>query len=133
MKRLVATTLLGVAALPASLLFTQPATAETYTACYPVTQPNIIRNPADHPDAYTDGYSEGRQSRRNGDVYKPRTAGGEFSRGFEDGYFGRRFSGQKYAVRDRIEYNTTQQCNTYTVPDRDWRRQPFRSRAWYRW
>ncbi len=133
MKRLVAATLLTVATIPASLLFAQPAKAETYTACYPVTQPNIIQNSADHPGAYADGYSEGRQSRRNGDAYKPRNAGGEFARGFEDGYFGHRFTSQAYAVRNRIEYKTTQQCNTYTVPDRDWRGRRFRERPRFRW
>lgn len=129
MERFVAATLLALATVPASLLFTQPAQAEARTVCYPVTQANIIQNPADHRGAYADGYSEGRQSRRNGDAYEPRTAGGEFARGFEDGYYGRRFTGQEYAVRDKVEYYTSQQCNTYFTRDRAWFR---RNRGWFR-
>lgn len=124
MNRLVTVTLLSLTAGSASILFMPPAQAETYTVCSPVTSQNIIQNPADHQGAYADGYSEGRQSAREGEAYKPRSAGGEFARGFEDGYYGRHFTGQEYAVRDKVEYYTSQQCNTYTAPNRDvrWRR-----------
>ncbi|HEY9635619.1 MAG TPA: hypothetical protein V6D14_19605 [Coleofasciculaceae cyanobacterium] len=118
MKRIVAATLLTLAAVPVSLLFTEPAKAGTYSVCYPVTQPQVSRDDADHPGAYGDGYREGRASARNGDAYRPRSAGGEFSRGFEDGYYGRRFSGQQYSVPNRVDYYTTQQCNTYFRPNR---------------
>ena len=36
--------------------------------------------------AYQDGYSEGRESYRSAEAYRPRTSGGEFARGFDDGY-----------------------------------------------
>jgi hypothetical protein len=49
-----------------------------------------------HAHAYTDGYREGIAARAKRETYKARTAGGEFARGFEDGYFGRRNTGQRY-------------------------------------
>ncbi len=118
MKRLVTGTLLILAAVPASFVFTAQALASTYTACSPVTQSRIIQNPADHPDAYADGYSEGRRSASKGEAYKPRTVGGEFARGFEDGYYKRSFTGQEYEVRDKVQHYTTQLCDTYYVPNR---------------
>ena len=119
MKQLVAATLLTCATVPASLLFTQSAYADTVTNCYPVTQTEVIQNPADHPSAYADGYSEGRQSARKGEAYRPRTVGGEFGRGFEDGYWGHEFTGQEYAVPNRVREYTTQHCNTYTTSSDD--------------
>lgn len=120
MNKIVCATLAGLATVPTFLFFTQPAKAdwrverkETY--CYPVTTAQVHRNAADHPNAYVDGYSEGRQSARKGQQYRPRTAGGEFARGFEDGYFGRRFTGQQYAVPDKVEYFAGQQCDTRSV------------------
>ncbi len=114
MKRIVAATLLTLSTAPAYLMITLPASAsEKVTVCNPVSTTNIIRNPADHSGAYEDGYSEGRRSASKGEAYQPRTVGGEFGRGFEDGYFGNRFTGQEYAVRDRVEHYTTQQCDTF--------------------
>lgn len=129
MKRLVAATLLTLAVLPVSLIFAPQAQATIYDDCDLVPQVRIHRNPADHPDAYADGYSEGRQSIRKKEPYKPRTAGGEFARGFEDGYYGRSFTGQKYAVRDRVQYYTSQECDTFYTPRRYWGRRPY---YWYR-
>ncbi len=131
MKNIVAATVLTLASLPASLLFTPQALADTYTTCYPVIQSQVSRDAADHPGAYRDGYQEGRESRREGEAYNPRSAGGEFARGFEDGYFGRPFSGQQYRVPDRVDHYTTQQCNTYQTRYRGgWRR--HRGRVWIR-
>jgi hypothetical protein len=114
MKRIVAATLLTLSTAPAYLMIALPASAsEKVTVCNPVSTTNIIRNPADHSGAYEDGYSEGRRSASKGEAYQPRTVGGEFGRGFEDGYFGNRFTGQEYAVRDRVEHYTTQQCDTF--------------------
>lgn len=73
----------------------------------------MIEDPADHPKAYEDGYRQGRQSARKSEDYRPRTAGGEFSRGFEDGYYNRPFTGQKYVIPNRVEHYTTQNYNTY--------------------
>ncbi len=113
MNKLVAATIVALSAAPAYFLFTPPASAsDALTVCNPVTATNIVRNAAAHPVAYEDGFGEGRQSASRGEAYRPRSVGGEFARGFEDGYFGRRFSGQEYAVRDRVESYTTQQCNT---------------------
>jgi hypothetical protein len=138
MNRIVAATLLTLTAGSASILFTQPALADTHTVCYPVTQSQVTQDDAAHPGAYRDGYREGRESARNGEAYKPRSAGGEFARGFDDGYYGRRFSGQQYRVPNRVNYYTTQRCNTYSTFNRIpyrvdvWR--PFRYRRWgVRW
>ena len=133
MKRLVAATLLTLAAVPLSLLFAPQAKASLYDDCYLIPQSRILRNPADHPEAYADGYSEGRQSARKGKPYTPRTAGGEFARGFEDGYYGRSFTGQQYAVRDKVERYLSEECDTFYVPHRYW---GWRDRYWgrpYHW
>ncbi len=45
--------------------------------------------------------------------YKPRTSGGEFARGFEDGYDRRGFTGQKHIVADRYRPYTTNGCDWY--------------------
>jgi hypothetical protein len=121
MKKIISITLLTIAATPSFLFFNQTAFAgersrerkETY--CYPVTEPRISRDPAYHPRAYADGYRQGRTSARKGEVYKPRTAGGEFARGFEDGYHGEEFSNQKQIVPDRIDYETVTKCSTRTI------------------
>jgi hypothetical protein len=115
MKRLVAASIVVLSSAPVYFLFTPPASAsEVVTVCKPVTSTNVVRNAAAHPAAYEDGFGEGRQSASRGETYEPRSVGGEFARGFEDGYFGRRFTGQEYAVRDRVQTYTTQQCqNVY--------------------
>lgn len=145
MKTILSAILLTLVTAPAILGFSQPAKADTVTYCYPVTQSSVIQNAADHPGAYADGYSEGRKSRNDGDTYTPRTAGGEFARGFEDGYYGRQFTGQEYAVSDKIERFITQQCSTYqrynvyrvVVPPRVRYRvvvpPRVRVRTWVRW
>lgn len=115
MNKLVAATLLTLTTVPTYLVLPEKAFAQTQTVCYPVTQAQVIQNAADHPNAYADGYSEGRQSVSKGEAYRPRTAGGEFARGYEDGYYGRGFTGQEYSVANRVEYYTSQQCNTYTT------------------
>ncbi len=142
MKKIVATTLLTLSTVPASIFFIQPAEADTTTHCYPVIQREVIQNSADHPSAYADGYSEGRQSAGNGEAYQPRTAGGEFARGFDDGYYGYPFAGQAYAVPNRVREYTTQHCDTYTS-DRDsdhyhshrdrWERRRHRDRVRFHW
>ncbi|ARV57793.1 hypothetical protein BZZ01_03340 [Nostocales cyanobacterium HT-58-2] len=81
--------------------------------CYPVTNWSVDEDPAYHPQAYADGYRQGQQSAKNGDKYKPRTAGGEFSRGFDDGYYGRAFSGQKQTVPNEYKPYTTSECSWY--------------------
>lgn len=72
-----------------------PRYRESISYCYPVTQWQVDEDPAYHPQAYADGYRQGQQSSRKGNAYKSRTAGGEFARGFDDGYYGREFKGQK--------------------------------------
>lgn len=127
MNKILSATLLTCATVPAIIVFSQPAKADLVTYCYPVTQREVIQNSADHPNAYADGYSEGRRSAERGDAYEPRSAGGEFARGFDDGYSGRSFTGQEYAVPDRVREYTTQQCNTYT------RRRNYYSPYYYDW
>ncbi len=112
MKRLVAT-IVVLSSAPVYFLFTPVASAsEVVTVCQPVTSTNIVRDAAAHAGAYQDGFGEGRLSASRGEIYKPRSVGGEFARGFEDGYLGRRFTGQEYAVRDQVQSYTTQQCQT---------------------
>jgi len=113
MKRLVAASIVVLSSAPVYFLFTPPASAsEVVTVCKPVTSTNIVRNGAAHAAAYEDGFGEGRQSASRGETYERRSVGGEFARGFEDGYFGRRFTGQEYVVRDRVQTYTTQQCQS---------------------
>jgi hypothetical protein len=110
MKRLVAS-IVVLSSTPVYFLFTPLASAsEVVTVCKPVTTTNIVKNAAAHPAAYENGFAEGRLSASRGETYKPRSVGGEFARGFEDGYNGRRFTGQEYAVRDQVQTYTTQQC-----------------------
>jgi hypothetical protein len=122
MRKLISVTLLTITAVTSALIFSETAQAgkrdrrerqETY--CYPVNQKRVSRDSAYHPRAYTDGYRQGRASARKGDVYKPRTAGGEFARGFEDGYFGEEFSGQTHIVPNSVDYETVTHCSTRTI------------------
>ena len=118
MKKIVAAALLSLVTGSTSLLFPQAAKADRVIYCHPVTDNRVIKDSADHPHAYADGYREGEQSARNREAYKPRTAGGEFARGFEDGYFNRPYTAQEDVVPNRIVQHTTQDCNEdgyYTV------------------
>ena len=81
--------------------------------CYPVSGLLIKEDPAYHPQAYSDGYRQGKKSAQNGEKYKPRTAGGEFAQGFEDGYYGRKFAGQEHIVPDRYRPYITSNCGWY--------------------
>ncbi|MEA5571533.1 hypothetical protein [Calothrix sp. UHCC 0171] len=81
--------------------------------CYPVTQWLLDQDPGYHPRAYSDGYRQGSESAKKGNAYKPRTAGGEFGRGFDDGYYGREFSGQKHIVANAYLPFTTSECNYF--------------------
>ncbi|KAF3885807.1 MULTISPECIES: hypothetical protein [Nostocales] len=76
----------AIALLLSAICLARRAGQETY--CYPVNQKRVSRDPAYHPRAYTDSYRQGLASGRKEEAYKPRTSGGEFARGFEDGYFG---------------------------------------------
>lgn len=80
-------------------------------ACYASTQLDVRENSAYHPQAYADGYTQGQKSAADGDKYERRTAGGEFARGFKDGYYGKEFAGQKIVVPDR--YVATSACGWY--------------------
>ena len=99
MKKLVLAALLGLATVSASVS-PQAVKADVVVNGNYVTGIQAAQNPwaADHPHAYADGFRQGQQSFRKGKAYKPRTAGGEFARGFEDGYFNRPFTGQKVVV-----------------------------------
>jgi hypothetical protein len=96
MKKALMSTLFGLATLSTSLLLPQAAKAATPVYCnYGIYSQSEA---ADHFNAYADGYRQGQQSFRKGRAYQPRTAGGEFARGFEDGYFNRPYTGQKVVV-----------------------------------
>ncbi len=112
MKKIVVAAILSLIAGSTSLLFTQAAKADPVVSCYPVTGNRVLKeSAADHPHAYADGYREGEQTARNREAYKPRTVGGEFARGFEDGYFNRPYTGQENVVPKTIVQHTTQVCN----------------------
>ena len=65
--------------------------------CQPDLQEIYVpKSDAYHANAYSDGYREGTASKAKSETYRARSAGGEFARGFEDGYFGRRNTGQRY-------------------------------------
>lgn len=100
------------------LLTPSVALADSYQFCYPVKRVRILRDPGNHPNAYDDGYREGAENDREGEAYEPRTAGGEFARGFDDGYYGRPYASQQNTVLDRSENYMASQCNNYYY-DRD--------------
>lgn len=111
---------LATTATASTLLgFCPVSQAETrqVTICRPVQKVRVVQDAAAHPAAYRDGYREGQQSASKDEPFEPRTAGGEFARGFEDGYYGRPFTGQQYEVQDRTETYTTQECDTVTIEE----------------
>jgi hypothetical protein len=65
--------------------------------------------------AYADGYREGVESKAKRETYQVRSAGGEFARGFEDGYFGRKSTGQRYTATPVKDY----QCKCRLVIKRN--------------
>ena len=101
MKRIFAAALLSLATVSISLLPPQAAKADEVVYCNSAN--NQSRNAAEQPHAYADGYREGEQNFRKGQAYQPRTAGGEFARGFEDGYFNRPYTGQEVVASNRQE------------------------------
>ncbi|WP_017316936.1 hypothetical protein [Mastigocladopsis repens] len=131
MKKIITASLVALATTTGFLLNNQPAQAhprryyhsrlyrhfplyrQPLNYCYPTTNWLIDEDPAYHPQAYADGYRQGQQSAKKGNKYKPRTAGGEFSRGFDDGYYGRNFAGQKQIVPNEYKPYTTSQCSWY--------------------
>ncbi|MEH2291977.1 hypothetical protein [Nostoc sp.] len=119
MKKIVFAAIFSLIAGSTSLLFPQAAKADRVVYCHPVTDNRVLKESApDHPHAYANGYREGEQSARNREAYKPRTAGGEFARGFQDGYLNLPYAGQENVVSKTIVQQTTQVCNEdgyYTV------------------
>lgn len=118
MKKIVVAAIVTIIAGSTSLLFSQAAKADRVIYCTPVTENRVLKeSAADHPHAYADGYREGEQSARDRKPYKPRSVGGEFARGFEDGYFNKPYTGQEKIVPKTIVQHTTQVCddNYYTV------------------
>ncbi|MCV3214194.1 hypothetical protein OGM63_11845 [Plectonema radiosum NIES-515] len=90
-----------------------PYPIEPARYCFPTTQWQVNEDPGYHPHAYSDGYRQGQSSAKKGQNYKPRTAGGEFARGFDDGYYGKEFVGQKNIVQNVIKPYTTTECSLY--------------------
>ncbi|MGK7945505.1 MAG: hypothetical protein AB4058_13645 [Microcystaceae cyanobacterium] len=79
------------------------------------TWQKLVRHGANHPSAYQDGYGEGRLSAQRGDKYEPRTAGGEFGRGFDDGYYGNNNTGQNPNATVQDYYETYSNWNRKCV------------------
>ncbi|MEH2376182.1 hypothetical protein [Nostoc sp.] len=119
MKKIVVAAIFSLIAGSTSLLFPQAAKADRVVYCHPVTDNRVVKeSAADHSHAYANGYREGEQSARNREAYKPRTGGGEFARGFQDGYLNLPYAGQENVVSKTIVQQTTQVCNEdgyYTV------------------
>jgi len=112
-KSILSAAAIAAATLSLTLTISVPARAENYTYCADVEQVRVIKDDGNHPNAYDDGYREGTQSAQNGDEYEPRSVGGEFARGFEEGYYGRPYAGQQNVVPTRQERYTNHQCRTY--------------------
>jgi hypothetical protein len=122
MKKIIMTSLVALATATSFLLNYQSAQAHgrygyhriypfyRSNYCYPITQWFVDQDPAYHPQAYADGYRQGRENAKKGKAYKPRTAGGEFARGFDDGYYARKFAGQKNIVPNEYRPYTTTDC-----------------------
>jgi hypothetical protein len=126
MKKVITASLVTVATTAGFLLNNRPVQAHypfynsypfhrIYPAapCYPYTEWLVRQDPGDHPQAYSDGYRQGRESAQKNEKYKPRTAGGEFARGFADGYYGKPFTGQRIIVADRYQPYVTSNCGWY--------------------
>lgn len=130
MKKIIPASLIALAAATAFVFNHQPAQAHgryhhyyynhyypyyPFSAgfCYPVTEWYVNQDPGYHPHAYSDGYRKGQKSAEQGEEYKRRTAGGEFARGFDDGYYGREFKGQKHIVANTYRPYTTSGCNDW--------------------
>ena len=108
MKKIVIAALLSLATVSTSLISPQAVKAdEVLSRNYDTaSQADESHWAADHPHAYADGFRQGEQSARDRKAYRPRTAGGEFARGFEDGYFNRPYTGQKVVILPRpVIYN----------------------------
>ncbi|MDZ7965147.1 MAG: hypothetical protein RM368_09240 [Nostoc sp. DedSLP03] len=117
MKKIVVAAIFSLIAGSTSLLFPQAAKADRVVYCRPVIDNRVLNSAANHPNAYTNGFREGQQSARNREAYKPRTVGGEFARGFQDGYLNLPYAGQENVVPRTIVQHTTQICDDdgYTV------------------
>jgi len=125
MKKIITVSLVALATTTGFLLNNQSAQAHRryyhyrpdfirpLNYCYPITEWLIDEDPAYHPQAYADGYRQGKNSAKKGQAYKSRTAGGEFGRGFDDGYYGREFAGQKQIVPNVVKPYTTRQCGYF--------------------
>ncbi|NEO72394.1 hypothetical protein [Moorena sp. SIO3H5] len=119
MKKIGSTTLLIFATLSGLLLFPSEVKADRIRYCYRVPRYYVEKDAANHREAYDDGYKEGRRDARRGIAYEERSAGGEFSRGYRHGYYGRRYRGQRRQVADRRNYYNTRECRTYNYDDKE--------------
>jgi hypothetical protein len=110
MNKIISAALLTVVTGATPILFIHPALADRVIYCTPETQTNVSRDPGNYPHAYADGYQDGQESFREGQDYRHQRQGGEFARGFQDGYYNHPYTGQKYVVPDRV-VQSTQECN----------------------
>ncbi|PSF36062.1 hypothetical protein C7H19_15075 [Aphanothece hegewaldii CCALA 016] len=86
-------------------------TQEPESICYneAFSRTVMVKDSANHQKAYDHGYYEGKRERIEGKKYEHRTAGGEFARGYEDGFFDRNYAGQATVVSDRPVQQTLNQ------------------------
>jgi hypothetical protein len=111
--------LLPLLLAPALAFFPKLAQAAQYQHCYYSQKVRIIQDSGNHSNAYDDGYREGAEAARRGDAYEARSVGGEFARGFEDGYHNRPYTGQQNVVPDRTETYQTRECRNYSYDPND--------------
>ncbi|MGB3208325.1 MAG: hypothetical protein WBB28_25350 [Crinalium sp.] len=114
MKRIVLGAILTIATTPVFLLLNQPVQAQI-NYC----DSSQTNNAGNHQNAYADGYREGQQSARDRQTYRPRTAGGNFDRGFYDGYYNRPYRDGRYLSR---ECDRQVETNRRRNSDDSWRR-----------
>ncbi|MGL5035881.1 MAG: hypothetical protein ACRC6M_19005 [Microcystaceae cyanobacterium] len=101
------------------LLIPTQTLAAQFNYCYPIQQMRTISDPGYHPNAYDDGYREGIAEARDNKPFAVRTAGGEFAKGYEDGYNGRSYVGQQKTLPDRRESYQSQKCRNYFYNEKD--------------
>ncbi len=81
MKRIIASTLIILTIGSTFILYKEKAQAQAN--CW---TPSKDDDPANHSEAYSDGYRQGVESAQKREKYRPRVVGGEFARGFKEGY-----------------------------------------------
>jgi hypothetical protein len=128
MKRIITSTLIILTIGNTFILCTEKAQAQQpQTYC---RLPFKGEDSANHVNAYNDGYRQGVESARKGEQYQPRTAGGNFARGFKDGYEGRNLTdSDKLQNTVKCEPLSNERPNESSESGRDLFKEQERQRA----